>query len=57
MSKKWITCGDCKHFANCKAGQARMQNIDINSKIYNEIGCFGFEQYFLQIDGRQIKLF
>ncbi|EKE04341.1 MAG: hypothetical protein ACD_20C00086G0031 [uncultured bacterium] len=57
MAKKWIICGECKYFYDCKAGQSRMQNVDINSKVYPEIGCYEHEQYLLQISDRQMKLF
>ena len=56
MIKKWVKCGECEHFSKCNAGQARMQNVDINSKIYNEIGCYAHEQYLLQTTGKQLKL-
>ena len=58
MSRKnWIICGDCNFFSKCKAGQNKMQNVEINSKIYFEIGCYEYEQYYLSADGRQLKLF
>jgi len=52
-SKVWIICGDCKYLQECKCGQARVKNVDINSKIYNDIGCFDYEQYG---DNKQLKL-
>jgi len=57
MASKWIICGECKHFDACKAGQARMYNVDIDSKAYKEIGCFEYEQYISQLQGKQLKLF
>lgn len=57
MSKKWIICGECQFFHDCKAGQARMKNVDINSKVYNEIGCYEHEQYIIQTQDKQLKLF
>lgn len=53
---KWIICGDCKYINECKAGINKMRGININSPVYNEIGCYGNEQYFQQKYGRQLKL-
>ncbi|MDD3013965.1 MAG: hypothetical protein PHC34_09715 [Candidatus Gastranaerophilales bacterium] len=53
-SKEWISCGDCKYLHECKCGQLRIQNVDADSKIYNDIGCFDYEQYS---NNKQLKLF
>jgi len=53
-SRKWIICGDCKYLSVCKCGQLRLHNVDINSKIYNDIGCFDYDQY---LNDKQLKLF
>lgn len=52
-NKKWIICGNCKYLNDCKCGQDRIQFVDINSEIYNDIGCFDYEQYS---NNRQLKL-
>ena len=55
--KQWIICGECEYFSKCKAGQLKMENISPDSKIYNDIGCFNFEQYYFLTQDRQLKLF
>ena len=55
--KKFNACGNCKYLSECKTGQSRIINIDINASIYNDIGCFEHEQYFLLTQPRQISLF
>jgi len=52
--KKWFICGECEFFTECVAGQNKMQNIYVDSKVYAEIGCFEHEQYYLS---RQLKIF
>ncbi len=53
MKKQWITCGSCQFLTKCKAGKAKLINVDTNSPVYNEIGCFDYEQ----ASPKQIKLF
>jgi hypothetical protein len=52
--KKWISCGDCVYLPACKCGQTRLENVDTNSKIYSDIGCFEHEQH---LSNKQLKLF
>jgi len=51
-NKKWVICGTCPYLDNCKAGQAKTSNITANSPVYNEIGCFDYEQ----VNPKQMKL-
>ena len=54
MSKKqWIICGNCIYLEKCQAGKTKIVDIDVNSPIYNEIGCYDHEQ----INPKQQKLF
>jgi len=55
--KQWIICGTCKYLSKCTAGNAKLINIDINSPVYNDIGCFDFQQYYDLINPKQMKLF
>ncbi len=57
MAKKWIICGECEHFNLCKSGQSRMHNVESNSAVYSDIGCFNHEQYIKQTQSAQLKLF
>ncbi len=56
-AKKWIICAECRYLQECKAGMNKMRGVSLDSPVYREIGCYGYEQYFLQKDGRQLKLF
>lgn len=55
--KKFITCAKCEHYYNCPSGQLRMKAVDPNSPAYQDIGCFGHEQYLIATQDRQLKLF
>lgn len=56
-ARKWIICGECIYYNECKAGNNRMKGVSPDSTVYNEIGCYNHEQYRQQKDGRQLKLF
>jgi len=51
--KQWIICGNCIYLDKCHAGKAKLINVDVNSSIYNDIGCYDHEQ----INPKQMKLF
>ena len=55
--KQWIICGECEYLSQCKAGQSKTQNITQDSKVYDDLGCYNFEQYYLLTQDRQLKLF
>jgi|GEM_PF-2093533 len=55
--KKWTICGECEYFYECKAGKNKMNGISSDSPVYREIGCYNHEQYFQQINGRQLSFF
>lgn len=58
MSKKnWNCCGECKYLSQCPSGQTRIENVDPNSDIYSDIGCYNYEQYYLLTRDKQLKLF
>ena len=51
--KQWIVCGTCQHLEKCSAGKAKLINVEYNSAVYNDIGCFDYKQ----VSPKQIKLF
>ena len=58
MAKKiFMICGNCKYLSVCKTGKSRIIDIDVNSEVYNDIGCFGYEQYYFLTQPKQITLF
>lgn len=52
-NKQWITCGSCLYLDKCKSGKAKMVNTSVDSPIYQDIGCFDYEQ----VNPKQIRLF
>lgn len=50
--REWIICGNCIYFDKCPSGKAKLINVDKNSAVYNEIGCYDYEQ----VSPKQMKL-
>ena len=54
VSKKlWINCGTCPYLDKCKSGKSKLNNVPADSPIYNDIGCYDYEQ----VIPKQMKLF
>jgi len=56
MSKKFYTCYTCRNLEKCLAGKSRLEHVEINSPIIQDIGCFEMEIYKEQIKPKQLKL-
>lgn len=58
MTKKtWIACFSCKFIDKCLSGKSRIVNVQSDSPVFEDIGCFGHEQYKNQIEPKQLKIF
>lgn len=54
---KFIACYICKYLDKCKVAKSRLDGVDYNSPVIQDIGCFGHEIYAEQISDKQMKLF
>lgn len=57
LDEKWKICSFCKYISLCSVGKGRIIDLANNPVAINDIGCFDYEIYKKQFNGKQLGLF